>query len=194
MRWPSSARNKLTISFFPVKTKRVATTFKLPKVGSFLLLILIWSIFCNQFEQDAFNLVSRESIILVVFLNLVLYLAFTALCVVCTRLPFLPARLIDPTVAKAPKWRKIAAGARFGKAEATAICFCAAAKGLVVGSPILDILYGGMTPAHRAIISIPLVLYQGEQIACGQLLTYLFRRWNREEDALVSDADSSEKA
>lgn len=69
----------------------------------------------------------------------------------------------------------------------------------MVGSPILDILYGGMPTAQRAIISIPLVLYQGEhsalylvakltekgeQIACGQLLTYLFRRWNRQPDKL----------
>jgi sodium/bile acid cotransporter 7 len=157
------------------------------------LLILIWSIFSNQFEQDAFNLVSSESIILVVFLNLALYLIFTALCVVCTRLPFLPAKLVDPNAPRVPRWRKIAAAARFSRPEATAICFCAAAKGLVVGSPILDILYGGMTPAHRAIISIPLVLYQGEHIACGQLLTYLFRKWNREEDPMMEDIEKSEK-
>jgi hypothetical protein len=50
---------------------------------------------------------------------------------------------------------------RFGKKEATALCFCAAAKGLVVGTPVLDILYGGFEPERKAIISIPMVLYQG---------------------------------
>lgn len=30
------------ISVFPKPTRYVATTFRLPKVGSFLLLILIW--------------------------------------------------------------------------------------------------------------------------------------------------------
>lgn len=132
-------------------------------------LLTLRSIFSNQFAQDAFNLVPSQSIILVVFLNLVLYLMFTGICLVLTRLPFLPANpvLLRATShgakpAKIPKWRKAAAGARFGKAEVTAICFCAAAKGLVVGSPILDILYAGMPPQQRAIISIPLVLYQGE--------------------------------
>ena len=81
---------------------------------------------------------------------------------------------------------------RFNKAEATAICFCSAAKGLIVGSPILDILYGGLPEETRAVISIPLVLYQGEQIACGTLLTYLFLRWNEKPDALIKEKPEEE--
>ena len=50
----------------------------------------------------------------------------------------------------------------FDKPTTTAICFCAAAKGLMVGAPMLDILYGGIDATDRAIVSIPLVLYQGE--------------------------------
>ena len=127
-----------------------------------LLELMIRSIFCEQFDQDAFNLVHPVSIILVIFLNLTLYLVFTALCVLLTRLPFLtPGTTPQPGDSKS-KWHQIATAARFPRPEATAICFCAAAKGLVVGSPILDILYGGMPPAQRAIISIPLVLYQGK--------------------------------
>ena len=34
----------IDISSWPKKTKRVATTFRLPKVGSFLLLILVWHV------------------------------------------------------------------------------------------------------------------------------------------------------
>jgi sodium/bile acid cotransporter 7 len=190
---------ELTVSVFPARTKSIAATLKLPKVGSFFLLVLIWSvppnvasslpthprsIFCNQFDQKAFELVSPQSIVLVVFLNLVLYLVFTALCVVLTRLPFLPP-LIDTDAQRTPKWRRVATAARFGKPESTAICFCAAAKGLVVGSPILSILYGGMSPAHRAIISIPLVLYQGEQLhQKGKKIRLMSRRTDRLRSAL----------
>ena len=91
-----------------------------------------------------------------------MYLLFTVICLVLTRLPFLPSSLVVESDSKPPRWRSIAMRARFARPEATAICFCAAAKGLVVGSPILDILYGGLPPAQRAIISIPLVLYQGQ--------------------------------
>jgi len=63
---------------------------------------------------------------------------------------------------------------RFSRSWTTAFCFCAAAKGLVVGSLNLDMISDGMITAHRAIVSIPLVLYQGEQPACGQLFTYFF--------------------
>lgn len=111
------------------------------------------------------------------FLNLALYLIFTVLCVVLTRLPFLPPNPAKPQLEslhpcdrgypvdaegrRIPLWRQVAYATRFDKGEATAICFCAAAKGLVVGSPILRILYGGLPAEQRAIISIPLVLYQG---------------------------------
>lgn len=50
---------------------------------------------------------------------------------------------------------------RHSLATATAMCFCAAAKGIVLGSPVTSILYGGFSVDQRAIISIPLVLYQG---------------------------------
>lgn len=65
---------------------------------------------------------------------------------------------------KEPFWKKIVSGLRFNKKEATAICFCAAAKGMVVGSPTLSILYGGFPARERAILSIPLVLYQGTYV------------------------------
>lgn len=65
---------------------------------------------------------------------------------------------------KEPFWRRFLSGLRFDKKEATAICFCAAAKGMVIGSPTLSILYGGFPARERAILSIPLVLYQGTYI------------------------------
>ena len=75
---------------------------------------------------------------------------------------------------------------------ATAICFCAAAKSIVVGAPILSILYGGLSPQNRAILSIPLVLYQAEQVFVAQILVSMFKRWNAVEEpknTLVEEPD-----
>ena len=110
---------------------------------------------------------------MVVCLNLALYVSFTGICLLITRLPFLPNNLLRTDDERPPKWRAVANRARFGRPETTAICFCAAAKGLVVGSPILDILYGGMSPARRAVISIPLVLYQGEYTPVSAIISDL---------------------
>lgn len=72
---------------------------------------------------------------------------------------------------KEPFWKKFVSGLRFNKKEATAICFCAAAKGMVVGSPTLSILYGGFPAREKAILSIPLVLYQGTYILFLRLIS-----------------------
>lgn len=39
-----------------------------------------------------------------------------------------------------------------------AICFCGAAKGIILGGPMAQILYGGLEPRDSGIVSIPLVL------------------------------------
>ncbi|OCF31664.1 sodium/bile acid cotransporter 7-B/bile acid cotransporter 7-B [Kwoniella heveanensis BCC8398] len=188
-------------NIFPKQTKWVATTFRLAKVSTFLLLLLIWSVFSTQFQEKAFETVSTASIIFLVFVNLGLYAFFTLICVVLARLPFLPKSFDSPSLSdhsdvdvnvidtagtqKVPIWRKTVSGMRFDKKVTTAICFCAAAKGMVVGAPTLSVLYGGFPEQERAILSIPLVLYQGQQVAIAQVLVYFFKKWNEKPDRLA---------
>ena len=120
--------------------------------------------FSNQFKNHAFETISGQSVALVCVLNLALYLLLTLVCLYVIRLPHLPRYITHPP-SDAGKWQKRLSRAvlswRFGKPEATAICFCAPAKGLTVGSPVLSILYAGFPEDQRAIISIPIVIYQG---------------------------------
>ncbi|ODN76485.1 hypothetical protein L202_05151 [Cryptococcus amylolentus CBS 6039] len=206
---------QIILHFFPRQVKWFATTFRLAKVSTFLLLLLIWTTFSTQFEEGAFQSISTASVIFLVFVNLALYFLFTGICVFCTRLPFLPEsfnlgikphpafeeggagegeggdRVYDET--KKPYWRRFVSGMRFDKQEATAICFCAAAKGMVVGAPTLTILYGGFPAKEKAIISIPLVLYQGQQVAVAQILVYFFKKWNAKPDRLAGIRNKAEK-
>ncbi|OXG12881.1 sodium/bile acid cotransporter 7-B/bile acid cotransporter 7-B [Cryptococcus neoformans A2-102-5] len=210
---------QVILNVFPRQTKWVATTFRLPKVSTFLLLLLIWSVFSTQFQAGAFESISYISVIFICFVNFGLYVVFTGICVYFTRLPFLPESFDVKTSSgdsrgdmegretegrtdveadaeelteggrartmKEPFWRRFLSGLRFDKKEATAICFCAAAKGMVIGSPTLSILYGGFPARERAILSIPLVLYQGQQVAVAQMLVYAFKRWNKKPDRLA---------
>ncbi|WRT65755.1 uncharacterized protein IL334_002703 [Kwoniella shivajii] len=171
---------------FPKQTKWVSNKLRLAKISTFFLLLLIWSVFSTQFKEQAFEAVSTASIIFLVFLNLALYAVFTIICVFLTRLPFLPPSLSTDHIDKSPKWRTIIHSLRFSKKESTAICFCAVAKGMVVGAPTLSILYGGFPDQQKAILSIPLVLYQGQQVAVAQILVYFFKKWNDKPDNLFA--------
>ncbi|WVQ74726.1 hypothetical protein IAR50_004330 [Cryptococcus sp. DSM 104548] len=202
---------QVVLKIFPHQTKWFAIKFRLAKVSTFLLLLLIWTTFSTQFEEGAFQTISTSSVIFLVFVNLALYFLFTAICVFCTRLPFLPESFnlgIRPHPAleqqpaegeetvydekKKPYWRRFVSGMRFDKQEATAICFCAAAKGMVVGAPTLTILYGGFPAREKAIISIPLVLYQGQQVAVAQVLVHFFKKWNEKPDRLAGIRNKAE--
>jgi len=39
----------------------------------------------------------------------------------------------------------------------------------------------GFTATVQSLVMVPIVLYQAEQILCGQIAVILFRRWARDE-------------
>jgi len=48
--------------------------------------------------------------------------------------------------------------------------------------------------AVQSLVMVPLVLYQAEQILCGQIMVMLFRRWARDEwmtQSVVSDEETA---
>jgi len=159
-------------NLFKDKTKHYRELFRLNYVGQVLLLIVIWSTFCNKFASGAFKAITHQSVILICFLGVGLYAFFTAMCLFIARLPFLGA----PVEGEA-KWRTSLRKLRFNKRETTAICFCAAAKGLVLGAPVVAILYGGYDTETQAIMSTPIALYQTTQVLLAQLSVRIFRWW-----------------
>lgn len=61
-------------------------------------------------------------------------------------------------------------------------------------SSIIDIMYGGLGPANSAIITIPLVLYQGSQLVLGQIEVMILARWNRRFDVPTSVGEKDGEA
>ncbi|KAK9474961.1 SBF-like CPA transporter family-domain-containing protein [Dipodascopsis tothii] len=144
--------------FFPNQVKWVLAKFKLAKVGSFMLLLLIWSSFSNSFAARSFEEVTHESIIMVCFMNVGMYLFFTVICFMIAHNPLLPKRL------------------RFTREDTVSIMLCGAAKTVALGVPLINAQYASDS-AKIGVVSIPLVLYQGEQILVAQLLVPMFRKW-----------------
>ncbi|KAG9012637.1 hypothetical protein FRB94_005247 [Tulasnella sp. JGI-2019a] len=146
-------------------------------VGQVLLLIVIWSTFCNKFASGAFKAITHQSVILICFLGVALYAVLTGLCLLATRVPF-----AGQDGDKGPRWKAILRNQRFGKRESAAVCFCVTAKGLVLGAPLVSIMYGGYSLETQAIMSTPIALYQTTQILLAQLSVGLFKCWIEAEE------------
>ncbi|KAG8906471.1 hypothetical protein FRB99_006786 [Tulasnella sp. 403] len=176
-------------NLFKAQTKHWRELLHLNVVGQLLLLLIIWSTFCDKFASGAFHAITHQSVILICFLGLGLYIFFTAACIVIARVPFLPRETEDEA-----RWIAFVRRQRFDKRETAAICFCAAAKGLVLGAPLVSILYGGYDHRTQAVMSTPIALYQGTQIVLAQLSVKTFKHWIDQEKDMRSTLQDAEKS
>ncbi|AOW01529.1 SBF-like CPA transporter family-domain-containing protein [Yarrowia lipolytica] len=169
---------------FPTKTKWVVTKFKLAKLGTFCLLLLIWATFSTSFYDNAFESVPKATMIMVPFFNIGIYLLFTVICFACARSP-IPRLLAPhpPTEVSSRPYKllhRFISGFYFNKRNTVAIMLCGAAKTVALGVPLINAQYGsGSSLVGR--VSIPLTLFQGEQILTAQLLVPIFKRWIGDE-------------
>ncbi|GME46248.1 putative sphingosine-1-phosphate lyase protein [Neofusicoccum parvum] len=154
---------------WPEVTMRTMQRFKLNKVGTFCLLLLIWSSFSSCFETSALQTLSTETVILIVFFNIGMYLFWTIVC-------FLGARIPE-------SWAHYTKGIirRFDKPETIAICFCGPAKTAGLGIPLVYAMWVEFSTEVKAKLSIPLILYTTEQVFCAHFLVHAFKRWVRRE-------------
>ncbi|GAA5899134.1 hypothetical protein JCM8208_003012 [Rhodotorula glutinis] len=161
---------------FPKQTKWVLRTFYLAKLATFCLLLVIWSTFSGAFYAGSFERISGEAIAMIVTVNLGLYLLFSVVI-------FAVCRLVPVPQGKASRGSdgKRATGPLLSPDTTISALFCGGAKGAALGAPIVSILYGGLAPEAKGIVSLPLVLYQGSQVALGQGAVYILRQWNERQ-------------
>jgi solute carrier family 10 (sodium/bile acid cotransporter), member 7 len=156
---------------FPRQSTWAINKFCLNKVGSFCLLLVIWATFSSCFYYGSLEDITHQSLILVCFLNVGLYVLFTFVSLFVSRPPIHPS---SKTLQKVFY--------RFPKIDTIAICFCAPAKSVSIGAPLIGVMWGsGFSGQVQSLVMVPLVLYQAEQILCGQIAVQLFRRWARDE-------------
>jgi solute carrier family 10 (sodium/bile acid cotransporter), member 7 len=143
----------------------------LGKLGGICLLLVIWAAFSSCFYYQALKNISHESVILVCFLNVGLYIFFTLFSLLIARPPIFPRSHILHKVFY-----------RFSKHDTIAICFCAPAKSVSIGVPLIGAMWGAeFSNSVQSLVMVPVILYQAEQILCGQIAVILFRRWLNDE-------------
>ncbi|CAN3356908.1 solute carrier Rch1p [Diutina catenulata] len=167
-------------NIWPKQTKWVLTTFKLSKVGSFMLLLIMFQSFSTAFAQNAFESVSHLSIVFLVLFNLGIYLFFTVLCFFYAR-PWWIIKIFnhEPTEADSKLYTygyKLLRPFYWNKRDTVAILLCGPAKTAALGVSLVSSQYGAHNP-RLGIILVPLVLYQAEQVLTAQVLTKFMKKW-----------------
>jgi len=150
---------------FPKQCKTVFAKWKLSKLSSIALLIIIWQTFDQAFASGAFDSVKDSNLVFVVFISVAFFILWQSITL-ATSLFWLP------------------------KVDVIACCYCCPAKTPAMGVPLSTVMYAGLSTIHESKLQIPLVLFQAFQVASGSLLTILFRRWVRaEEEKKAAEAE-----
>lgn len=82
----TKAIGQITQNAFPRATQKVFVDWKLSKLGSWSLLVIIWQTFDQAFETGAFDSVKGSNMIFVIFMSIVFYATWTLTCFLLSRL------------------------------------------------------------------------------------------------------------
>ena len=149
---------QVTRYFFEPACQKIFFDWKVLKFGPFCMLVIIWQTYDGAFASGAFNTVPGSNMIFVVFVSIALFAIY--FCVAFfTGILWLPRK------------------------DVVAVCYCVPAKGPAMGVPLSTTIFAGMDPVLRSKIQIPIVIFQGLQIACGGALIGVFRKWIANEEA-----------
>lgn len=149
---------QVTRYFFEPACRKVFFDWKVAKFGPLCMLVIIWQTYDGAFASGAFEEVSGSNMVFMVFICIGLFVVY--FCVAFfTAILWLPRK------------------------DVVAVCYCVPAKGPALGVPLSTTIFAGMDPVLQSKIQIPIVIYQGLQIACGSALIAIFRRWIAAEEA-----------
>ncbi|KAF2090472.1 hypothetical protein K490DRAFT_36028 [Saccharata proteae CBS 121410] len=160
------------------RTSWVMQRFYLNKVGTFMLLLLIWTSFSSCFATSALQSLNPSTIVFVLLFNIAIYLFWTLICfflahILPNYLPSLLTTIQQHLRIKEPLYPS------FPARITIAICFCGPAKTAALGIPLLYAMWDSFDELVKAKISIPLILYTTEQIVCAHFLVLVFKSWMR---------------
>ncbi|KAK6813505.1 hypothetical protein RU639_011228 [Aspergillus parasiticus] len=149
---------QVVVSVFPRLVKKVFIEWKLSKLSSFALLIVIWSTYDGAFESDAFSGVQSDNMVFVVFILIALFLVWIA-------------------VAIGVSWLWLS------REDTIAVAYLVPTKTPAMGVPLTTIMFVGLSEAAQSRIQLPMVIYQGVQTTLSSLLTIPLRKWQATESS-----------
>ncbi|CUM67097.1 uncharacterized protein PRCAT00004786001 [Priceomyces carsonii] len=181
---------------FPKFVKKFVSMFKLGKIGSFMLLLIMYQSFSTAFAQNAFEDVSHATIIFIVFFNIGIYLFFTVLCYAYSRPIFIKRAFEIPPDENSTMLYKFGynnlRSFYYNKRDTVAVMLCGPAKTAALGVSLISSQYGSNNP-KLGILLVPLVLFQAEQVVTAQVLVVFMKKWVHLDDP-KSDEEAPDEA
>ncbi|KAF2026998.1 hypothetical protein EK21DRAFT_72981 [Setomelanomma holmii] len=153
---------------FPKQTKKLFVEWNLIKLSSVALLTLVWQTFDQAFQSGAFKTVKASNMAFIVFITIVLYMIWLAICFTASVI-WLP------------------------KKDVISCCYCCPAKALAMVVPLSSVMYINISPIEQSKLQIPAIIFQAFQVAIGGIMTIGFRRWIRPEEQ-KEEADKTVEA
>ncbi|KAL7666177.1 Uncharacterized protein ABC855_g1771 [[Candida] zeylanoides] len=167
-------------NIFPRQVKWCAQNLYLGKVGSVMLLLIMFQSFSTAFAQHAFTSVPAASIIFLVFFNIGIYLFFTVLSYFYARPHFIKKLFRTEPTANSSRYYRwghwLLRPFYHNKRDTVAIMLCGPAKTAALGVSLVTSQYGSDNPNLGKLL-VPLVLYQAEQVMTAQILVTFMRKW-----------------
>lgn len=133
---------------FPNTVKKIQEYVNFSYINSAMLLLLVWSVFCDSFLSGTFQTISPSDTAIVAFIDLILFLFFSG----CA---YTIARCLG-----------------FRREDMIAIVMCGATKTVALGIPLISVIFNG--DPNIGILSIPLLMYHALQLIIGSILVVLF--------------------
>lgn len=157
---------QLARNLIPKSCTKLFIDWKLNKLGSFCLLVMLWATYDQAFASHAFDSVPASNKVFIVFISVALWLLFFGIAFFTSNL-WLPRK------------------------DTVAICYCVPAKGIVMAVPLTTTIWKGLGLDLESRLQIPIVIYQGLQLAFASILVPIFRRWvDAEEERRKREEDS----
>ncbi|SCV69847.1 BQ2448_1241 [Microbotryum intermedium] len=161
----------------------IRTHCHLAKLSSLCLLGVIWSTFSGAFYENVFTKITGGTVAFIILADIGLFAVHAILLMLLARhTPFLHVTSSSksrylPSFSLSDRHESL-----FDPTTTIALIFLGSAKGVSLGGPIASILYGAESAQNQSLVKLPLVLYQGSQVALGQGLVVVLRAWKRRID------------
>ena len=134
--------------FFMSQVTTLQQKINFSYLNSSMLLILIWTVFCDTFQSGIFATIPGYQTALIALVDFCLFLLFTCLCIL--RGKFF----------------------KFKEPDTVALTMCGATKTVALGLPLINIIFAD-NPAI-GILTIPLLMYHALQLVVGAFVVTWF--------------------
>ncbi len=154
------------------------------EINAVLLLIIIWVVMCDLFQSGIIKTIYVTDLLIIMLFNALLFIIFLLVALFIATLPniFICRRREinndhQPLLKEyQPKSSSLAERWRFTHADTITFMFCGSTKTLALGVPLITAMYPNSTSGFVGLVTLPLVLYDVEQIIVSSIVIIILQR------------------